>query len=190
LTVTALNLDRGEADSVPPDLLEDLSRDRWQRSLQDSFLRAVSLHGVVPPPADRIPSLFRVRAEKAASLTRFLNVSASLDRDFPRLIDLLCSLYQHDAASTSLDLEERRRLKDRLEGARKEMERLRALIDELKASTVAFKTYDRDKFDVSMDLIARALDGGRMKEFPSLLVQAARQFDPKLASELQIRLGY
>lgn len=197
LTLESCRLGLEQIQRPGDDLLRELSRDRWRTPLRDSFLEAVSLHGVKPPGIGLIPSVFRIEALRHERLASTVRRAAALERVVPRLIDHLASCYLA-AVSETLDLEGLRRLNIWLDEARRERERVRGMVSAFKKAPMPLRSYPPDGFDASMELIGQALEcfdvralrgrSSAKEGLRRLILQAAESLEGELAGLMRDKL--
>lgn len=197
LTLESGRLGLEEIQRPGDDLLKELSRDRWRAPLRESFLEAVSLHGVKPPGIGLIPSVFRIEALRHERLASTVRRAAALERAVPRLIDRLASCYLA-AVSETLDLEGLRRLNIWSDEARRERERVRWMVSDFKKAPMPLRSYPPDGFDAPLELIdqvierfdVRALRGRSFtkEDFRRLILRAAESLEEGLADLMRDKL--
>lgn len=200
LTVNSCLLNLGQIQAPSEDLLQELARDRWQRTLKDCFFEAVAMHGVEPRRSGPIPSLFQAVAVKHAHLASALRRVVDIERAVPRLIDRLASCYLA-AVSETLDLEGLRRLNVWLEEGRREVRQIREVVLTLKKTPAPLCAFNPAGFDGSLNWLDRILDGfnvrtlrrrfptkGQGREVPFMILRAAETLDGDLAALLRGKL--
>lgn len=184
LTIDCVWLSLEKIERPSDELLEEISRDRWQKPLGDCFRKAVELRKI--PERLALPGAFQY----GQAVDRL----ADLKRAVPRLIDGMASCFLL-ATSENLSFRDRSRLKAWTDEARRELTHLRAEVSDLKRGVVRLQGWDPAGFGTALSEVGFALgrfDVGVLRkrtdekeDLRQTILRAGRAFDPHFASLLE-----